>query len=326
MGTMSFPSRSIAALAALLLIGLGLPARAETFPTKPVHLIVPFPPGGATDIIARLVSQKLQEQWGQTVVIDYKPGAGTVVGTDIVAKALPDGYTLGMVITAHVINPSLRLDMPFDTVKDLSGVSMIAISHIVLVATNLLAANTLPELIELAKKNPGTLSYASPGTGTAMHLAGELLKSRAGIDLVHVPYRGGAPAYPDVITGRVQLQFDPLYAAMQNIETHQVKPIAITSPARAAAAPDIPTVAETLPGFNVLSITGIVAPGGTPRDLVHKISADINTALRAPDLRKRMAEVGMEPAGDTPEEFDAFIRSEIAKWAPVVKAAGLKLD
>ncbi|HEX9462421.1 MAG TPA: tripartite tricarboxylate transporter substrate binding protein [Alphaproteobacteria bacterium] len=299
---------------------------AQTFPAKPVRLIVPFPPGGATDIVARMLSQKLQDIWGQTVVIEYKPGAGTVIGTDAVAKSAPDGYTLGIVITAHMINPSLRPDLPFDTVRDLAGVTTVSMSHIVLVATKLLAANTLPEVIDLARKNPGSLSYASPGAGTAMHLAGELLKARAGIEMTHVPYRGGASAYPDVITGRVQLQFDPLYAMMENITSGQVKPIAITSPARAAAAPDIPTIAETYPDFSVLSITGVVVPRATPRELVRKISADINAVLRQPDLRRRMSEVGMEPAGNTPEEFDAFIAREIAKWAPVVRAAALTAD
>ena len=314
------------AAAALVVAFAGPAPAADTFPTKPVKLIVPFPPGGATDIVARLLSQRLQEIWGQTVIVDYKPGAGTVVGTDLTAKSPPDGYTLGVVITAHMINPSVRSNMPYDTLKDLSGVSMLAISHIVLVATNSLAASNISELVALAKKQPGALSYATPGTGTAMHLAGEMLKNLAGIDIVHVPYRGGAAAYPDVITGRVQLQFDPLYAMMSNINTHQVKPIAITSPKRADTAPDIPTFAETFPGFSVLSITGVVVPSATPRDLVHKISADINKALQQPELRQRMAENGMEPAGNTPEQFDAFIRSEIEKWAPIVKAANLKLD
>lgn len=308
------------------LLAVAATSHADEFPARPVRLVVPFPPGGATDIVARLLSEQLTKIWHQNVIVDYKPGAGTIIGTDAVAKSAPDGYTLGIVITAHVINPSMRAHMPYDTVKDLSGVSMLTISHIVLAATKSLPANTLPEVIALAKKEPGALSYATPGTGTAMHLAGELLKTRAGINIVHVPYRGGASAYPDLIAGRVQLQFDPLYSMMQIIATHKVKPIAITSPKRADVAPEIPTFAETLPGFSVLSITGVVVPSATPRALVHKISADINVALKAPDLRQRMAGVGMEPAGDTPEQFDAYIKSEIAKWAPIVKEAGLRVD
>jgi tripartite-type tricarboxylate transporter receptor subunit TctC len=290
------------------------------WPTRPVKLVVPFGPGGATDIIARLLAQKLQDIWGQSVVVDYKPGAGTVLGTDFTAKSAPDGYTLGMVITAHMINPSLRASMPFDTIKDLSGVSLVAISHIMLSATPSLEANNIRELIALAKRTK--LSYATPGTGTSMHLAGELLKSLAGIDMTHVPYKGGAAAYPDVIAGRVPLILDPMFASMPHVKAGRMKPIAITSSTRAASNPEIGTIAEALPGFDVKSISGVVVPSATPRELVRKISADIGRALAQPDVRARMADVGMEPNATAPEGFDAFIKSEIERWAPVVKASG----
>ena len=292
------------------------------YPARPVKLVVPFGAGGATDIIARLVSQKLSELWNQSVVVDYKPGAGTVVGTDFVAKSPPDGYTLGMVITAHVINPSLRASMPFDTVKDLAGVSLVAISHILLAATPALEANNIRELIALAKKTP--LSYATPGTGTSMHLAGELLKTLAGIDMTHVPYKGGSAAYPDVIAGRVPLLFDPMFASMGHVRAGRMKAIAITSAERAASNPEIGTVAEAVQGFDVKSISGVVAPAATPREIVRKVSADIGRVLAMADVRSRMAEVGMEPAATTPEAFDAFIRREIERWAPVVRASGAK--
>lgn len=298
----------------------------QTFPTKPVRMIVPFAPGGGIDVIARLLSQKLQEEWGQSVLLDYKPGAGAVLGTDAMAKASPDGYTTGLVITSHIMNPILRSDMPFDTLKDLSGVSMVSVSRLVLVATNSLEANNLAELIALAKKNPGKLTYASPGVGTSMHLAGELFKSAAGIDIVHIPYKGTSLAYPDVMAGRVSLQFDTMHGSMGNIKARKYKPIAITSPNRMPASPDVPTFAETLPGYSVQAISGVVVPSATPRDIVHKMSADINKALQSPDLGARMAQFELEPAGTTPEQFDAFIRAEIDKWGKVVKAAGIRAE
>ena len=312
--------RTLIKTAAALAAAPALARAQSAWPNRPVKLVVPFGAGGATDIIARLISQKLSELWGQSVLIDYKPGAGTVLGTDFVAKSAPYGYTMGMVITAHVINPSLRSAMPFDTVKDLSGVSLVAISHILLSATPGLAANNIRELIALAKKEK--LSYATPGTGTSMHLAGELLKTAAGIDLTHVPYKGGSAAYPDVIAGRVALLFDPMFASMGHVKAARLKPIAITSNERAASNPEIGTIAEAVPGFDVKSISGVVAPAATPREIVRKASADIGRVLAMADVKSRMAEVGMEPAATTPEAFDAFIRREIERWAPVVKASG----
>jgi len=314
--------RTLLKTAAALAVAPSFSSAQGAWPNRPVKLVVPFGAGGATDIIARLISQKLGDLWGQSVVVDYKPGAGTVLGTDFVAKSAPDGYTMGMVITAHVINPSLRASMPFDTLKDLSGVSLVAISHILLAATPSLEANNIRELIALAKKTP--LSYATPGTGTSMHLAGELLKTLAGIDMVHVPYKGGSAAYPDVIAGRVPLLFDPMFASMGHIKAGRMKAIAITSNERAASNPEIGIIAEAVPGFDVKSISGVVVPAATPRDIVRKASADIGRVLAMADVKTRMAEVGMEPAPTSPDAFDAFIRREIERWAPVVKASGAK--
>jgi tripartite-type tricarboxylate transporter receptor subunit TctC len=314
--------RSILKAGAALAAAPALTRAQGAWPNRPVKLVVPFGAGGATDIIARLISQKLAELWGQSVLVDYKPGAGTVLGTDFVAKSAPDGYTMGMVITAHVINPSLRASMPFDTVKDLAGVSLVAISHILLSATPTLPAANIRELIALAKKEK--LSYATPGTGTSMHLAGELLKTLAGIDLTHVPYKGGSAAYPDVIAGRVALLFDPMFASLGHVKAGRLKPIAVTSSERAASNPEIGTVAEALPGFDVKSISGVVVPAATPREIVKKASADVGRVLAMVDVKARMAEVGMEPAATSPEAFDAFVRREIERWAPVVKASGAK--
>jgi tripartite-type tricarboxylate transporter receptor subunit TctC len=301
-------------------------AAAAQFPNKAVRLMVPFPPGGATDIIGRLVSAKMQEVWGQPVVVENRPGAGTVVGTEYVAKSAPDGYTLGMVVTAYVINPSLRADLPYNTLKDLAGVTQVSVQHLVMTAHPSLEANTIPELIALAKKNPGKLAYATPGSGTAMHLSVEMLKTSTGIDLVHVPYKGGAPAQQDVVAGHVPILMDVLYAVQPLIKSGRIKVLALLSPRRAPESPEYPVVAEAVPGVSALSLVGIVVPAATPRDLVRKISVDIARAVKSSDLTDRMKQQGMEPVGSTPDQFDALIRTEIEKWAKVVKVSGAKVD
>jgi tripartite-type tricarboxylate transporter receptor subunit TctC len=313
-------------ICAWLLLTLSLPGWAQQFPARPVRLVVPFPPGGATDLIGRMVAAKMQEVWGQSVVVENRPGAGTVVGTDFVAKSAPDGYTLGMVVTAHVINPSLRPEMPYDTLKDLVEVTQVSVQHLVMAANPAFEANNVAELIALAKKNPGVLAYATPGSGTAMHLSVELMKAAAHIDLLHVPYKGGAPAQQDVVGGRVPILLDVLYAVSPLIKTGKLKVIALLSPKREPSHPDYPVIAETLPGVSALSMVGIVAPAGVQQELVHKISHDIAQAVRSSDLTERMRSQGMVPVGSTPEEFDAFIRAEIDKWARVVKISGAKPD
>ena len=301
-------------------------ALAQNFPAKPVRLVVPNAPGGGTDILARLLAQKLQEIWGQSVIVDYKPGAGTVTGTEVIARAAPDGLTLGMSVSSHMINPSLRSNLPYDTLRDFSGVSITAIAHTVITATPSLPISNLAELIALARKQPGVLGYATAGAGSGLYMTGELLKMTTGIDIVHVPYKGSGPAFPDVIAGRVQLMIDPLFSALPYIKAGKLKPIAIASRARAVNTPDIPTINETLPGFAVTSTNGIIAPSATPRALVTRISGDFATALRFPDMRARMAEIGLEPVGSTPDEFDTLIRSEIERWAKVVKFSGAKAE
>ena len=231
-----------------------------------------------------------------------------------------------MVVTAYVINPSLRADLPYNTLKDLAGVTQVSVQHLVMAANPSFPANNIPELIALAKKEPGKLAYATPGSGTAMHLSVELLKTSSGIDLVHVPYKGGAPAQQDVVAGRVPILMDVLYAVQPLIKSGRIKVLALLSPQRAPESPDYPVVSESVPGVSALSLVGIVAPSATPRDLVNRIGADIARAVKASDLTERMRQQGMEPIGSTPEQFDALIRSEIEKWAKVVKQSGAKVD
>jgi tripartite-type tricarboxylate transporter receptor subunit TctC len=311
----------------LLAALVALPVQAQEFPTKPVRFVVPFPPGGATDIIGRLVAARMQEVWkAQPVIVENRPGAGTVVATEHVARSAPDGHTLGFVVTAHVINPSLRSKMPYDTLKDLAAVAQVSFQHLVMAVHPSVEAKNIAELVALAKKQPGKLSYATPGSGTAMHLSVELLKNVTGIDLVHVPYKGGAPAQQDVLGGRVPILMDVLYAVQPLIRSGRIRVIGLLSPQRDQANPDIPAIAETVPEVSAVSMVGIVAAGGTPRALVRRISADLSAAIRGSDLTEKMTQQGMVPVGSSPEEFDAFIRAEIEKWSRVVKASGAKVD
>lgn len=300
-------------------------AGAQDFPSRTVSVIVPNPPGGSIDVMARVFAQGLQDMWGKPVIVEYKPGAGTMVGMDYVAKSAPDGHTIGMVVTPMVILPALR-KMPYDTLKDLAPVTMTGTSSIMIAASPQLQAGNLRELIELAKKNPGKLSYASPGAGSSMHLAGELLKQEAGIDMLHVPFKGGAQAYPELMSGRIDLQLDPTFGIYRYVQQGRMKAIAVTSRERDPQAPDVQTVAETIPGFEVLSINGIVVAGGTPRALLNRLNGDFRKLLARPEVAKRMHEFGIQVVGNSPEEFGEFIRRELARWTKVARAANVTLD
>ncbi len=312
-----------ALLGALLIL---LAAQAAAFPDRPVRLIVPLPPGGATDVIARLLGQKLGERWGQPVVLEHKPGGGTVIGTQAVAAAAPDGHTIGLVISAHTINPSLRASLPYDTLRDLAPLTQIGNTVLALVAAAAFPADELRGLLAEARKKPGEYAYASLGVGTATHLSGELLKMRAGVDLLHVPYAGSAPAYKDLLGGRVPLGFVVLQSALPHVKSGRLKVIGITGAKRSAVYPEFPALAETLPGYAMESMFGLVAPGATPRELARRIADDAAAVLREPAMTARFADLGIEVATSTPEAFGAFIRAEIEKWAPVVKASGAKAD
>lgn len=319
-----FHQTAAAAVGAALGVSAGTVA-AQNFPSKPVTLIVPNAPGGAIDILARSLQQHLQTAWGQTVLVEYKPGAGTVVGTDFVAKAPADGHTLCLVATPHVINPAIR-QMPFDTTKDLSGITILGISNVLLSATPALPVSTLPELIDLVKKNPGKYAYASPGSGSSMHFAVELLKQRTGMDLLHVPFKGSGPAYPEVMSGRIALLIDPLFSSLPHLKAGRLKPIAVTASRRSPLAPDIATMAETLTGFNVQSMFGMVVASATPRPVVQKIYSDVLQVMRRPEVTARLNELGLEPNPIAPEQFDALIKSDIERWTQLVKMANLKVD
>jgi tripartite-type tricarboxylate transporter receptor subunit TctC len=312
-------------LLALALCALALGVQAQSFPVKPVRLVVPLPPGGATDVMTRLLAQKLEAAWHQPVVLEHKPGGGTVIGAQAVASAPPDGHTLGIVISAFTINPTLRRDLPYDTLKDFAPVTQIANSVMALVGVPG-APDDLRALIAEAKKKPGDFAYASLGVGTGTHLAGELLKMRAGIDLLHVPYAGSAPAYKDLLGGRVPLAFVLLQSALPHVRAGRLKVLGVTTARRSEVYPEFRTLAEALPDFTVDSMFGLIAPGATPRPVVAKIGADAATAIRTPDLKARFAELGLDPIGSSPEEFGAFLRAEIAKWAPVVRASGAKAE
>jgi tripartite-type tricarboxylate transporter receptor subunit TctC len=291
-----------------------------------VRIIVPFPPGGPTDTIARLMGQKLQALWSQPVVIDYKPGAGTVIGTDAVAKSAPDGRTIGVVVSSYTINPVLHRALPYDTLKDLSGVTRLVNIPLALLAHPDAPFDDLKGLVAYAKRNPGKLSYASPGQGGTAHLAGELLNDAAGIDLLHIPYKGSAPAQTDVLGGRVPLMIDPLFSALPYVRAGRMKVIAVTTERRVAGFEQYPSIAETYPGFDVSSLLGFVVPAATPRAIVRNLYADSLTAVRLPDVRARIMELGNEVIGSTPEEFDAFVAAEIDKWARVIAGKGIRAE
>jgi tripartite-type tricarboxylate transporter receptor subunit TctC len=313
--------------AALLSTPFTVLAQLDAFPAKPIRIVVPFPPGGATDVAARLIATRMSEKWGQAVVIDNRAGAGGNVGSDIVAKSAPDGYTLVMGVTgSHAINTSLYSKMPYDPVADFIAISQVAVVPNVIVVHPSVPASTLAELVALARREPGKLNYASLGNGTAAHLGMEMLKSAAGIDITHVPYKGSAPAVSDLLAGQVQMMVDGLPSALPHIKAGKLRAIAITSLRRSPALPDLPTVAENYPGFYADAWSGLFAPKGTPPAVVDKLSVEVQRILRLPDVREKLAGLGAEPVGSTPAEFSAHVKREIDKWARVVKTSGAKVD
>jgi tripartite-type tricarboxylate transporter receptor subunit TctC len=312
----------------VLLALVAVLACAQTYPTKPIRLVVPFPPGGATDILARDVAQKLTEAWGQSVIVDNRPGAGGNIGSELVAKSAPDGYTLEMgTVGTHAINASLYAKMPYDHVKDFMPVILVAGVPNVLVVNPAVPANSVAELIAYAKANPGKLNFASSGNGTSIHLSGELFKVMAGVQITHIPYKGSAPALQDLLAGQVQMMFDNLPPSLPQIKAGKLRALAVTSLTRAPALPDVPTLSESgLPSFEASSWFGILVPAGTPAPIVTKLNAEIAKWLATPEAKEKLAKQGANAAGGTPDDFAKHIAAETAKWAKVVKESGAKID
>ena len=309
-------------------VGAAAPAAAQTYPAKSVRMVIPFPPGGTTDILARLAAQKLTEALGQQVVPDNRSGASGNIGTEQVAKSPPDGYTLvtapGSTLTIH---PSLYAKLGFDPLRDFAPVTILAAVPNLLVVHPSLPVRSVKELIALAKSRPDQLNYASTGAGQSTHLSMELFKTMAGVKITHVPYKGSAPAVTDLIGGHVSLMFDNMPSALPHAKAGKLRGIAVSTLKRSPVAPEIPTVAETgLPGFEVSVWFAVLAPAGTPREIVDRLNGILVKALRAPDVRERLASQGAEPIANTPEQFTAQMKTDLVKWAKVVKDANIKLD
>ncbi len=315
-------------LAAIVAALLPLAAYSQAFPSKPIKIIVPYSPGGTTDLVARLVAQKLSERLGQPVVVDNKPGANGMIGSDLVAKSPPDGYTLGIASPgSHAANASLYKTMTYDTVKDFTPVTLAVSAPMLLVAHPSLGVSNVRELIAAAKSKPGTISYASGGSGSSQHLAMELLKSMAGIEMTHVPYKGSAASYPDLLGGTVKLEMDVLPTSLPHVKGGRLKVLATGAAKRLPMLPDVPTVAESgIPGYEASAWYGLVAPANLPPEVLQKLNAEIVRALREPDVMEKLIGAGVIVVAGTPQEFAAHIRSEMDKSARIVKAANIQPD
>jgi tripartite-type tricarboxylate transporter receptor subunit TctC len=317
--------RLIATIATVLMASVAVAQ--EAYPSKPIRMILPFPPGNPTDASGRLVAERMSAILGQPVVVENRAGAGGIPGTEVVARAAPDGYTIGSVATSHSINPSLYPKMPYDTLRDLVMVSHTVNLKNVLVAHPSVPANSVKELIALAKSRPGTLTFASAGNGQSNHLSGEIFKSMAGIDMIHVPYKGSAPGLTDTVAGSTSIMFVDILSALPHIKSGRLKALGVTGTVRSPALPDVPTIQESgLPDFNGNTWLGMVAPAGTPREIVMRLSAETSKVLNAPDMRERLLAQGVEPVGSTPEQATAHLEAEMKRYAAAVKASGAKVD
>jgi tripartite-type tricarboxylate transporter receptor subunit TctC len=314
-------------LGIVLALGICIPCSAQQYPSKPIKIIVPFPVGGIADIYSRLIGNRWSELWGQPVLIENRTGAGGNIGADLVAKAAPDGYTIGIgSIGTHAVNVALFSKMPFDPVRDFAPITLLLEAEGLLVLHPSVPAQNIAELIALARSKPGGLTYASAGAGTASHLAGELFKSMAKVDLLHVPYKGNVPAITDLLAGQTSLIFATMPTVLPHAKAGKLRALATIGAARSKAAPELPTVAETLPGFDVTNWVGFFAPAGTPPDIVRRLNAETDRFMRSREMETRLVNEGARFIPMSPEQFGDFVKAEIAKWAPVVKASGAKAD
>jgi tripartite-type tricarboxylate transporter receptor subunit TctC len=313
------------ALALLCIVAAG-PAHAADYPTRPVKWVVPYPPAGTTDVLARIVAQWLTEKLGQPFVIENKPGAGNNLGTESVVKATPDGYTMLLVNPANGINATLYKELSFNVIRDIAPVAGLVRTPNVMEVTPSFPAKTVAEFIAYCKANPGKINMASSGSGTSVHLSGELFKSLTGCQMLHVPYKGAGPALTDLMGGQVDVIFDNLPSSIGHIKSGKIRALAVTSAERDPSLPDVPTVAETVPGYEATAWFGIGMPKGTPKDVVEKINAEVNRALVDPKMRARLAELGGKPIAGSPEDFGKVIAAETAKWEKVVISSGAKVE
>jgi tripartite-type tricarboxylate transporter receptor subunit TctC len=299
-------------------------ARADTYPSRPVHIVIGFPPGQSADISARLLGQWLSERLGQTFVIDNKPGASSSVATEFVVRAPPDGYTLLWVVTSNYINATLYKKLPYNFISDIAPVASNTRTPLVMEVTPSLPVNTVAEFIAYAKVHPGKLNMASGGIGNSTHMAGELFKMMTGIEMLHVPYRGSAPALTDLLSGQVQVMFDLMASSIGHVRAGKLRPLAVTTAARSQALPDVSTVGEFVPGYEASAVGGIGAPKGTPAEIVFRLNAEINAALADSAMNDRFADLGVTPVPGSPAEFGRLIAAETDKWAKVIKFSGIK--
>ena len=314
-------------VAALTAVAFSAVVHAQAFPSKPLRLVVPFPPGAGTDMFARVLAHKLSESLGQPVVVDNRPGGGAIIGTDIVAKSLPDGYTLLLSTTSHAINPSVYSKLPYDTLRDFATVTQVATVPIVLVVHPSLPVKTPQELVAFARLRPGELNVGSSGSGTVFHLAAELLKSTAGIDMVHVPFKGGSPALAALLANQVNVLFETSLTVGPQAKAGKLRPLALGGWKRSSAMPELPTMAESgFPGFSAENWYGVYVPAGTPREIVKRLNRDMVNALSQPDVRERFASQGAELIGNTPEQHEEFLKAEMAKWARIARLADARAD